>query len=192
MRISLKPAAMSFPAPVYIVGTYNEDGTADAMNAAWGGVCASAPPCIQISLNTGRRTRENILRTGCFTVSFAVRELMQVSDYFGLISGTLEDKVARAGITVEKSALVDAPILCQYPLTLECRLYDSREIGPHLMVIGEIVGISADERILDADGRISVEKLDPLALDPVGHRYLACHEIIGEAFEAGKELLSRR
>lgn len=189
MKKQLKATAMTFPAPVFIVATYNEDGTANAMNAAWGGVCGAVPPSIQVSLNTGRKTRENVLRTGCFTINFGGKDLMEVSDYFGLVSGKKEDKLSKVGITVTRSSHVDAPILDQYPLSLECKVSDTKEIGPHLMVIGEIKGISADEAILDEAGNISIEKLAPIGLDPVGHKYVAFREVVGHAFDIGKKYL---
>jgi len=182
---------MSFPAPVFIVATYNEDGSANAMNAAWGGVCGATPPCIQVSLNTGRRTRENILRTGCFTVNIGGEDLMAISDYFGLVSGKKEDKLAKAGVTATRSDNVDAPVLDQYPLSFECKMTDSKEIGPHLMVIGEIKGIVADESILDESENISVEKLAPIGLDPVGHKYIAFREVVGHAYEEGRKYLQK-
>ena len=189
MKKQLKATAMTFPAPVFVIATYNEDGTANAMNAAWGGVCGAMPPSIQVSLNTGRKTRENILRTGCFTINIGGEDLMEVSDYFGLVSGKKEDKIAKAGITVTRSDKVDAPILDQYPLSLECKVADTKEIGPHLMVIGEIKGIFAEETILDEAGNISVEKLAPIGLDPVGHKYVAFREVVGHAFDIGKKYL---
>ena len=191
MKKQLKATAMSFPAPVFIVATYNEDGSADAMNAAWGGVCGAVPPCIQVSLNTGRKTRENILRTGCFTINIGGEDLMAVSDYFGLVSGKKEDKLARTGITVTRSDHVDAPILDQYPLSFECRVSDTKEIGPHLMVIGEIKGISAEESILDENGSVSVEKLAPIGLDPAGNQYVAFREVVGHAYIEGKKYLQK-
>lgn len=191
MKKELTPAAMSFPTPIYIVATYNEDGSADAMNLAWGGVCGAKPPCLQISLNTGRRTRENILRTGAFTVNIGGASLMKESDYFGLVSGAQEDKLKKTGITVTKSSHVPAPMLDAYPLSISCKLRSTQEIGPHLMVIGEIVGIAAEESILDASGQISIEKLSPLGLDPVGHHYLAFSEIIGHAYQEGREYLEK-
>lgn len=191
MKKQLKATALTFPAPVFIVATYNEDGSSNAMNAAWGGICGMVPPSIQISLNTGRKTRENILRTECFTINIGGEDLMEISDYFGLVSGEKEDKLARAGITVTRSNNVDAPILDQYPLSIECRVSDTKEIGPHLMVIGEIKRISAEESILDEAGRISVEKLGPIGLDPVGHKYVAFREVIGHAFDAGKKYLQK-
>ena len=191
MKKQLKATAMTFPAPVFIVATYNEDGTANAMNAAWGGVCGVAPPSIQVSLNTGRKTRENVLRTGCFTINFGGEDLMEVSDYLGLVSGKKGDKLSKVGITVTRSSHVDAPILDQYPLSLECKVSDTKEIGPHLMVIGEIKGISADEAILDEAGNISIEKLAPIGLDPVGHNYVAFREVVGHAFDVGKRYLQK-
>lgn len=189
MKKQLKAKAMTFPAPVFIVATYNEDGSVDAMNAAWGGVCGSVPPCIQISLNTGRKTRENILKTRAFTINIGGRNLMEISDYFGLISGSKEDKIAKVGMTVTKSKNVNAPILDRYPLSIECSVYDTKEIGPHLMVIGEIKGICAEESVLDDNGEISIEKLAPIGLDPIGHKYVAFDHVIGKAFEVGKKYL---
>lgn len=189
MKKELPVTAMSFPMPTYIVATYNEEGSVDAMNLGLGGVCSLKPPCLQISLNTGRRTRENILRTGAFTVSIGGEALMKVSDYFGLVSGAEEDKLSKTGITYVKSQHVNAPILEQYPLSIACALRDTLEIGPHLMAIGEIKGIVADAEILDERGNISVEKLAPIGLDPVGHHYVAFDRIVGKAYQEGTAYL---
>lgn len=191
MKKNLKPTAVSFPTPTYIISTYNEDGSVDAMNLAWGGVCASNPPCLQISINTGRRTRENILRTGAFAVNIGGQDLMEISDYFGLISGAKADKLAAAGVTATKGSHVNAPTLDQYPLSVECEVMDTKEIGPHLMIIGEIKGILAEESILDEKGAISIGKLAPIGLDPVGLNYMAFDRTVGKAYQAGKSYLKK-
>ncbi|MBO4880985.1 MAG: flavin reductase family protein [Firmicutes bacterium] len=191
MKKQIGPGTYVFPTPTYIIGTYNEDGTADVMNLAWGGVCGFKPPCVQISLNTGRRTRENLLRTGCFTVNIGGVNLMAESDYFGLISGSKANKLETVGFTSTRSENVDAPVIDQYPLTLECRMVDSREIGPHLMVIGEIVGVVCDEDVLDDKGKPDVKKIKPLGLDPIGHNYIAFDHIVGEAYKEGRKYLNK-
>ena len=120
MRKDFGKEAAVFPLPVFIIATYDENGRADAMNAAWGGKCGKTR--IALNIGAGHMTTENIRRKKAFTVSFATKDTVVISDYFGVESGKNADKIAKSGVHVRKSAFVDAPVIEEYPVTLECRL----------------------------------------------------------------------
>ena len=185
MKKNFGPETWLYPMPVFIIGTYNEDGTPNAMNAAWGGTANSAR--IAICVDRNHKTTENFLARRAFTVAIADAGLIKESDYVGIVSCfDVPDKISRAGLTAVKSKLVDAPCFAEYKMTLECRLvsYDAESE----LLIGEILNVSADESILGDDGQIDVQKLRPITYDPVRHDYLVLGEKIGKAFSDGKEL----
>lgn len=173
-----------YPLPVLIIGTYDENGKPDAMNAAWGGLYDSN--LVELCLSASHKTTKNINLKKAFTVSFADADHVAACDYVGIVSGndTL-DKIEKAGFTVEKSAFVDAPLFTQLPLTLECKYVHSTEEGN---IIGEIVNISADERILGEDGKIDMEKFRPISYEPVHNGYHVLGERVGTAFGDGMKL----
>lgn len=185
MKKELKTGTMLFPTPTLIVGTYNDDGTPNAMNVAWGGVCASDPPCVQISVRQERKTKENIDKRGAFTIHISGEECMKISDYMGIASGHTEDKIAALGLTAIDSGKVDAPIIDEYPLVLECEARATYEVGGHFMIIGEIKGVLAEDSILDDKNKIDVAKLAPIAFDPAGGNYIVFDRIAGKAFSVG-------
>ena len=167
-----------------IVGTYNEDGSADAMNAAWGGIYGADR--VVLCLSEGHRTTANIKNKKAFTVSVADAAHVVPADYVGLVSANqTPDKLARAGFHATRSAFVDAPLLDELALTLECRLVKVNEDGN---VIGEIVNVSADGRILDGEGAIDPAKLRPISFDPVHNAYWTLGERVGSAFADGAAL----
>ena len=171
--------------PVLIIGTYDEKGTPNAMNAAWGGISEETE--ISICVDDSHKTAENVVKSGAFTVSIADKTNVVAADYVGIVSGNnQEDKIAKCGWTAEKSELVNAPLFKELPLTLECKLksYDKDTCR----LVGEIVNISADESILDDKGRISLEKFFPITYDPVGHTYRTLGDVVGKAFSDGKNL----
>lgn len=172
-----------YPQPVLIVGTYDEEGDPDAMNAAWGGQYDGN----QVMLCLGaHKTTENIKLKGAFTVSFATASQVIPSDYVGIVSANNDpDKMKKSGFTTTKSEFVDAPIINELPMTLECRLLKFNEDGN---VIGEIVNVSADESILDENGSIDAGKLDAIIFDPVNSAYLRLGEKVGSAFKDGAKL----
>lgn len=173
-----------YPLPVLIVSTYDENGKADAMNAAWGGLYQSN--LVELCLSEGHKTTKNIKKTGAFTVSFADSENVVASDYVGIVSGnTVSDKMEKSGFTTVKSDKVNAPIINELPLTLECKFVRTTQEGN---IIGEIVNISADERILDDNGEISLEKFKPISYEPVHHSYVELGKIVGKAFSDGNKL----
>ena len=191
MKRNLGAKDIIFPAPVLIVGTYDEDGIQNAMNVAWGGLCSSDPPARAISIRKERKTYQNILRRQAFTVHIATEALMQEADYFGLVSGSRLNKVEAISMETGKAEHVDAPCLTPFPLVMECQVMQILEIGKHFHVIGEIVNIAADEDILDERGRVDAAKLKAIGYDPAGNRYVAASQVVGHAFSAGVSLLKK-
>lgn len=191
MKKEVKKQSIIFPTPVLIVGTYNEDGSANAMNAAWGGVCASEPPAIMVAIRKARKTYENIIKRNSFTVNIPNKELMEVADFFGICSGKNVDKFKYAGVNPVKSELVDAPHIGEFPVSAECKLINSMEVGSHVLFVGEIVRLIADESVVDHNNVIDVEKVGALGYDPAGSNYTLTSEIVGKAFSAGLPILER-
>lgn len=183
MRKSFGVKSWVYPQPVLIIGTYDADGKPDAMNAAWGGQYSGN----QVMLCLGKhKTTENIRLKGAFTVSFATAPQVVASDYVGIVSANdTPDKMEKSGFTTTKSELVDAPLINELPLALECKLVKFNEDGN---VIGEIVNVSADESILDAEGNIDAGKLDAIIFDPANATYLRLGEKVGNAFSDGNKL----
>ena len=173
-------ALVTTPQPCVMIATWDKDHNPDVMMAAWAGQYDAKQIVISLSKH---KTTENLELTGAFTVSFADVNTVAESDYFGLVSGSkVPDKVARAGFTVTPSPNVDAPIINEYPLTLECKVV-SWEGG---VLIGEVINQSADERIL-TDGKIDLEKLQPIVFDAAGMCYRAIGGVVGGAWDAGKK-----
>lgn len=178
-----KPAL--YPMPVLVVAAYDENGRANAMTAAWGGIVDTK--LLGICLSASHKTTQNIFATGAYTVSVATLERMVEVDYIGTTSAnTVRDKLVRSGLHTTKSAFVNAPVIDELPLTLECRLvsYD-KSTG---FLIGEIVNVSADESILNERGNVDVAKLNPITYDPMNHHYLALGQQVGIAYQEGKKL----
>lgn len=177
--------AMVTPLPVLIIGTYDENGVADAMNVAWGGQCSEK----HVAINIGhvRKTRDNIMLKRAFTVSFATVDTVAISDYFGIESGLHVHKIEKAGAHVIPATHVDAPIIEEYPLTLECRLHSIEEMDTgEIRVVGEVVSMNADEAIL-TDGKVDVAKLKPIMFDSAALCYRAIGDVVGKAWDAGKQ-----
>ena len=173
-----------YPMPVFIVAAYDRNGKPCCMNAAWGGIYEENQ--IMICLAESHKTTKNIKESKAFTVSIATAEYMTQADYVGIVSGNnTPDKMEKAGFTTVRSEFVNAPIIEQLPMTVECKLIKFNEDG---ICIGEIVNVSADEKILGEDGRIDPVKLNPIAFDPVHHAYRKLGERIGTAFSDGKKI----
>ena len=180
-NIGVKP--LMFPQPVLIIATYDEDGKPNAMNAAWGGTAGVDKIMIHMSHH---KTTDNILLKKAFTVSFGDAAHMLACDYVGIVSANKEPrKMEKAGFTTTKSAFVDAPMINELPLTLECEFV---EILGENNYLGRIVNISAEESILGEDGAVSLEKFFPLIFDSAHYGYYRFGEKVGQAFEDGKKL----
>lgn len=185
MRKNFGAKPYTYPQPVLIIAAYDENGTADAMNAAWGGI--SDDTQISMCLSAGHKTVKNIQARKAFTVSMADAAHVVACDYVGIVSGNkVPDKFEKAGFHATKSEFVDAPLIDELPMTLECTLvsYDPETCR----LVGEIVNVSADERILDENGKIDPAKLEPITFDPVNNAYLKLGEKVGNAFKDGMQL----
>ncbi len=173
-------ALMTTPQPCVMIATWDKDHTPDVMMAAWAGQYDHNQIVISLSKH---KTTDNLELTGAFTVSFADINNVAESDYFGLVSGNdVPDKVARAGFTATPSPNVDAPIINEYPLTLECKVVSFAD-G---VLIGQVVNMSADERIL-TDGKVDLAKLQPIVFDAASMSYRSIGDIVGKAWGAGKK-----
>lgn len=180
-RVNFGTKTFLYPMPVLIVSTYDENGVPDAMNAAWG--CITDFDEISISMSS-HKTTDNIAKTGAFTVSIATEDTVIPCDYVGVVSANdVPDKFARAGFHATKSEFVNAPLIDELPMALECK-FRSFDNG---IMIGEIVNVNADESIL-TNGKIDPVKLKPIAFDPVNNTYTALGSVVGKAFSDGLKL----
>ena len=179
-----------FPMPVYMIGTYNEDDTVDSMAMAWGGICAEN--MVALNLEEDHKTVANLRARGAFTLSVPGMDTLAESDYMGIASANkFPDKFARTGLHAVKSSRVDAPVITEYPLTLECRVVEMQEQPYGLRVLGEIVNVMADEKILDELGRIDCGKLSTFLFDQMRNDYYAVGEICGKAWHSGAPFLKK-
>ena len=173
-------ALVTTPQPCVMIATWDKDHNPDVMMAAWAGQYDYKRIVVSLSKH---KTTENLELTGAFTVSFADIRTVAESDYFGLVSGNkVPDKVAKVGFTVTPSPNVDAPIINEYPLTLECKVVSWKD-G---ILVGEVVNQSASESIL-TDGKIDLAKLQPIVFDAAGMSYRAIGDVVGGAWNAGKK-----
>ncbi len=185
MRKNFGAKAILYPMPVLIIGSYDENGVPDAMNAAWGGISEETE--ISICVSADHKTTKNILEKGAFTVSIADAENVVAADYVGIVSGNSEqNKIEKAGWHAIKSEFVDAPLFEELPMALECKLisYDQESCR----LVGEIVNVCADEKILDGNGLVDLTKFRPITYDPVHHTYRTIGEAVGKAFCDGAKL----
>lgn len=184
-----KPKAWVLPQPVLIIGTYNEDGTPNAMNAAWGGQWDANE--IMISLGA-HATTDNLNRCPDFTVAFATKETLVASDYVGIVSGRKDpDKMQKTGWESHKGNVVDAPVFDCFPMTMECRIKEKLYESPTgFYMIAEILNIQCKEEYLAEDGKPAVEKMELITFDPVHNGYIVLGERVGAAFHDGLRLKS--
>ncbi len=185
MRKNFGAKPWLYPQPVFMIASYDEDGTPDVMNAAWGGLSESNE--ISMCLSAGHKTVKNILKRGAFTVSMATASYVEACDYVGLVSGNqVPDKLAKAGFHTTKAEFVDAPLIDELPMAIECKFISYDEATCRM--VGEIINVSAEESILDEKGMIDVQKLDPITFEPVQHIYMKLGEKVGNAFKDGAKL----
>ena len=185
MRKNFGAKPWTYPQPVFILATYGENGIPDAMNAAWGGI--SDDKELTMCISASHKTTANILARKAFTVSMATAEQVVACDYVGIESGKrVPDKLEKTGWHLTRSEFVDAPLVEELPMAVECRLvsYDPESCR----LVGEIVNVSADESILDADGKIDPDKLQPITFDPIHNVYRTLGQAVGHAFQDGAKL----
>jgi flavin reductase (DIM6/NTAB) family NADH-FMN oxidoreductase RutF len=189
MKLSLPAKTILLPSPVLIIGTYGPDGRPNIMNAAWGGIASSKPPCISVSMREATLSYHNIKQTEAFTVNIPSEKYMKEADFAGIVSGRECDKFKETGLTPEKSGLVNAPIVKEFPYALECKLIRQVDLGTHTMFIGEIVGMVADSEILSPKQLPDIEKVRPILFGSFGSMaYYTIGDKLGDAFSVGKEL----
>ena len=181
MRKDLGKKMQFMPLPVAIIGTYDENGNANAMNAAWCGIMDYGK--IYVSLSE-HKTTTNLRKTKAFTLSFATKSTEKISDYFGVVSGNKEDKIAKTGVHISDSKYVNAPIIDEYPLTLECSM-EAFEDG---ILIGKVENVSIDENYLTDNEKIDVDKMELITFDMTSNTYRVLGEVVGNAFKDGLEL----
>jgi flavin reductase (DIM6/NTAB) family NADH-FMN oxidoreductase RutF len=193
MKISLPPQTILLPSPVLIIGTYGLDGKPNIMNAAWGGIASSKPLCLSVSLREATLTYHNIKETNAFTVNIPSEKYFREADFVGMVSGKERDKFSETGLTAQKSKLVNAPYIEEFPYALECNLVRQVDLGLHTMFIGEIVGMMADSDVLSPQQLPDIEKVRPILWGSYGS--MAYYHIggkLGASFSAGDELKKQK
>ena len=188
MKKSLGAKTIVYPAPVFVVGTYDGAGRPNVMTAAWAGLCCSSPPCVAVSLRKATYSYGNIVRSKAFTINIPSDTHIREADYFGIVSGKSTDKFSATGLTAVKSDIVDAPYVQEFPFVLECRLIHTLEIGLHTQFIGEILDIKADETVLGENGMPDIKKIQPVLFSPESRTYYGVGQYLGKAFSIGKEI----
>jgi len=188
MKKSLGAKTLAFPTPVWLVGTYDQDGKANIMTAAWAAICCSKPPSVAVSLRKATYSYGNIVARQAFTINVPSEKQVKEADYAGMASGKKEDKFARTGFTPVKSDLVDAPYVAECPLILECRVIHTLEIGLHTQFVGEILDVKADPEVLGEGGLPDIDKVKPIIFGPEIRTYHGIGSYLGRAFEVGKDI----
>jgi len=184
MKKNLKAVSGIFPMPVLMIGTYNEDGSVDVMNAAWG--MAQSMNELKLCLTESHKTVKNIKRTGYCTVALGTRDYVAECDYLGMVSANnVKDKFEKSGLHAVKSENVDAPVIEEYPICMECRLVGFEDDG----TLVEVVNVLADEKYLDENGKLKLDEIGIISYDPYGHGYYEVGRKVGQAFSDGKKFM---
>jgi flavin reductase (DIM6/NTAB) family NADH-FMN oxidoreductase RutF len=174
--------------PVWVIGTYDKTGKANAMTIAWGGICSSKPPCVAVSIRGVTYTHGNIMERKAFTVNVPSVSHVKTADYFGIASGRNTDKFATAELTPVRSDKVDAPYIQEFPLILECKVLSTSEIGIHTHFIGEILDVKAEDSVIGDNGLPDILKVRPIVFGPETQSYYGVGSYLGRAFTIGKEI----
>jgi flavin reductase (DIM6/NTAB) family NADH-FMN oxidoreductase RutF len=192
MKQSLGAKIVVGATTVWVIGTYDREGKPNFMTAAWGGVCCSDPPCLGVSLRKATYSYAAIVERKAFTVNIPPARYVKETDYAGITSGRDTDKWQATGLTPERSTLVDAPYVAEFPLVLECRLLHALELGLHTRFIGEIADVKAEESVLGEDRSLDIERLDPFFYIPGKRTYYRIGSYLGKAHSIGAGLRKRR
>ena len=183
MRKNIKTTEAIFPMPVLMIATYNDDGSVNVMNAAWGTMLERDE--IMLNLTESHKTVKNIRKRKAFTVSLANSKNVEVADYFGVVSGNnTANKFEKSGLTSVKSENVDAPIINEFPVCMECKLLEKENSES---IIGKVVNVTALESVIE-NGNVSIDLLDAIAFDPYTHGYYKVGKRVGNAFKDGLKL----
>ncbi len=174
MKKSIKPDTHACPTPAWCVCTYDADGKANVMTVAWAGICCSDPPCLSV------------------TVSIPSVKYLKQADYFGMVSGKDVDKFATSGLTATRSDVVDAPYVDEFPLIFECTVKEAVEVGGHVLFVGEIAGVKADDEVSNDEGLPLPEKVNPFIYAPTTGDYIALADVVGRGGDSGREISGRK
>lgn len=187
MKVNLKPRSMMYPSPAVVASAYDSEGKADACTLAFATMCSHKPPAVMIAINSTlkRKTLKSILERQEFCIGFPSAEHVAQTDYLGIFSGYDTDKIDDVGFTHKKAETVNAPVINEFRVSVECRVMHVAEVGSHTQITGEVLNIQADEDVLNDRGKVDFEKLDPLAYDDVGYDYYMMGEKIASAFKVG-------
>ena len=187
MKVNVKKHTMMYPAPAVVASAYDWEGNADACTLAFATMCSHHPPAVMIAINSTlkRKTLKSILHSKEFCLGFANVSQVAEVDYLGIESGYNEDKLAKINYHHSRAKEINAPIIDEFSVSLECRVMHVAEVGSHTQITGEIVNVQADEDVLDEKGRIIFEKVNPIAYDDITHSYFEVGEKISDAFKPG-------
>ena len=188
MKKDLGVVPAVYPMPVLMVAAYDEEGTVNVMNAAWGMICAMDK--IALFIDEDHKTTQNLLGTKAFTVSLADRDHMDVADFFGIATGNkMKDKFERTGYHAVRSARVNAPVIEEFPVVMECELAEVVKTDSFYAIVGRIVNTAAEERVLSENGKVDPAKLNALIFDQFQNGYYVSGEKAGRAWNAGAHLM---
>ena len=186
MKKKIKTTEAIFPMPVLMIATYNEDGTVNVMNAAWGTMLERDQ--VVLNLTETHKTVKNIRKRKAFTVSIADAKHVKEADYFGMVSGnTTENKFANSGLSFVKSDVVDAPIINEFPICMECELLESES---NFGIVGKVVNVLCEENVMKGDN-VDISLLEAIAFDPYTHGYYKVTERVGNAFQDGLQIKNK-
>jgi flavin reductase (DIM6/NTAB) family NADH-FMN oxidoreductase RutF len=186
MKVSLGPKPLAIPMPAFLVATYDPNGQPNVMTAAWGGVLCSEPPLIGVSIRPHRWTHEGLIVHQAFTINIPKSSQVKQADYFGIVSGKSTNKLAKTSMKAFTSEFVDAPFINDCPVIIECQVTKTVNLGSHILFIGEIKDIKANENTL-IEGKIDLGKVDPLIFGP-NSEYFQIGSFVAKAFSVGKSL----
>ncbi|WP_295609083.1 flavin reductase family protein [uncultured Methanobrevibacter sp.] len=187
MKVNVKNHTMMYPAPAVVASAYDEQGRADACTLAFATMCSHRPPAVMIAINSTlkRKTLKSILHSKEFCLAFPSVEHVAEVDYLGIESGYREDKLAKISFSHQRGEKVNAPIINEFRVSLECKVMNIAEVGSHTQITGEIVNVQADEDVVDEKGKIIFEKVNPIAWDDINHSYYGMGGKIADGFKVG-------
>ncbi len=188
MKKSLGARTLLFPTPALVVCTYDKNGRPNAMTAAWGGISCSDPPCVSVSLRKATYTYGSIMERGAFTINIPTKEMVDIVDYVGLVSGRDVDKFKTTGLKPVRSRLVDAPYIDEFPLVLECEMKEAHELGLHTLFVGEIMDVKVAEDLAPKAKEGLIGLIKPLIYAPDDRSYYAVGRKVARGFDTGKKI----
>ncbi len=186
-KLNLKPRAMMYPSPAVIASAYDEEGKADSCTLAFAAMCSHQPPAVMIAINSTakRKTLRSILERKEFVLGFPTIDQVAETDYIGMASGYDVDKIEKVGFTTKKAEKVNAPIINEMKVSVECKVMNIVEVGSHTQITGEILNIQADEDVIGEKGKIDLKLLNPIVYDDVLYDYYQVGDKIADAFNVG-------